>query len=374
MSSHLSSHGSDAGEDEDEPELKHKKTSHVLGSNTSTNTHAFILCGLIMLSFDGLNPVKRIHHLIYHTEDASRLGWLFVFLLVCAVLQDFANVLFYGARIFLNAIMSISISKVDVIGTEHIPTSGPVILVANHQNQFVDGMCIVCSCQQRKLSFMVARKSYNHPLIGLFARVMASVPVARPQDMARKGKGGLLRISAEDPADAGSDVGTRLYRLVGSESCDFASELTAGSKVSYEDVTIHSQASRKGSTTWTWRVVSAESRCVAIVQLDSTHKAPPADVQASLPADGSYRVLPRGDFEEAFAEVCVLQSRGSLHSLVCLLRFSHPSSSPVPHSRRLYHISRRCAQLSSAAVPSACSPRAAPTTDQTCLSSNLASR
>ena len=191
----MSSHGSDAGDEEDEVAIKKEKTSHVLGSNTSTNTHAFILCGLIMLSFDGLNPVKRVCLLVYDTDDASAVGWLFIVLLVCAVLQDFANVCFYGARIFLNAIMSISISKVDVIGTEHIPTNGPVILVANHQNQFVDGMCIVCSCQQRKLSFMVARKSYNHPLIGLFARVMASVPVARPQDMAFGGSGKLLQLT-----------------------------------------------------------------------------------------------------------------------------------------------------------------------------------
>lgn len=60
--------------------------------------------------------------------------------------------------------------------------------------QFVDGMCVVCSVQQRKIGFLVARKSYNTPLVGFFARVLAAVPVTRPQDIAFKGSIPLCRL------------------------------------------------------------------------------------------------------------------------------------------------------------------------------------
>ena len=108
----------------------------VLGSNTSTNTHLAILGALLCFSFDQLNPVKRVSLLLFDDDDASYIfGWFLVLLLAWAVQRDFANVCFYAARIFLNAIMSIVISNVEVIGAEHIPLAGPVILVANHSNQ-----------------------------------------------------------------------------------------------------------------------------------------------------------------------------------------------------------------------------------------------
>ena len=308
-----SSRGSDVDDDE-EPEAKPRPSSHVLGSNTSTNTHAFILITLCMLAFDTLNPVKRVNVLLFHSADASNIGWLCAFLLFCLVLQDLANVCFYAARIFLNAIMSIAISKVDVIGTEHIPTSGPVILVANHSNQFVDGMCIVCSCQQRKLGFLIARKSYDHPIIGFFARVMAAVPVTRPQDIAFKGAGALVQLKPADDAHTTKAVtkagsggpNARTYLLVGSASCKFKGQLGSGAKLTVVD---------DSERAWTWRVHEVCSETACLVRLDLVHKAPPADLQASLPASGAYRVLPRGDFEEAFTEVQTALEGGSA---ICL--------------------------------------------------------
>ena len=39
------------------------------------------------------------------------------------------------------------------------------------------------------VSFLVAEKSFHHPIIGNFARAMGAIPVARPQDNARPGPG-----------------------------------------------------------------------------------------------------------------------------------------------------------------------------------------
>ena len=124
----------------------------MLGTRTSTNTHLLILVGLIMLAFDGLNPVKRVAALVLRsTAGASDLGWLLVGCLAWAVLQDVHNVVYYAGRIFMNSLLSIFMSRVDVVGLKNLPSRGPLILAANHSNQFVDGMCIVCSVPSRKV-------------------------------------------------------------------------------------------------------------------------------------------------------------------------------------------------------------------------------
>jgi hypothetical protein len=112
-----------------------------------------------MLSFDQLNPVKRLSLLVPDAADTSSIGWMMITLLAWAVLQDVHNVIYYCGRIFMHSLLSIFFSKVDVIGLKNIPTRGPLILAANHSNQFVDGICLVTSCPQRKVSILIAKKS-----------------------------------------------------------------------------------------------------------------------------------------------------------------------------------------------------------------------
>ena len=58
-------------------------------------------------------------------------------------------------------------------------------------NQFVDGAVILIS-NPRTFGFLVAEKSYNKPIIGHFAYAVNSIPVARPQDTAKKGPGEIM--------------------------------------------------------------------------------------------------------------------------------------------------------------------------------------
>jgi glycerol-3-phosphate O-acyltransferase / dihydroxyacetone phosphate acyltransferase len=37
-----------------------------------------------------------------------------------------------------------------------------------------------------KVGFLIARKSWEHPVVGTFARILGCIPVARPQDAAVK--------------------------------------------------------------------------------------------------------------------------------------------------------------------------------------------
>lgn len=55
-------------------------------------------------------------------------------------------------------------------------------------NQFVDA-AIIMSTNPHKIGFLVAKKSYDKPLIGHFAKAVGSIPVARPQDNAIRGPG-----------------------------------------------------------------------------------------------------------------------------------------------------------------------------------------
>jgi 1-acyl-sn-glycerol-3-phosphate acyltransferase len=329
----------------------------------------------IMLSFDTLNPVKRLCTLAGLAEwGRVAFGWAFVCFLVLAVLQDLQSLVFYSGRVFFNSMLSIFISRIDVIGMENIPQHGPAILVANHFNQFIDGMCVMCACPQRRISFLIARKSYTHPIIGFFARAMAAVPVTRPQDVAFAGSGVLLQLRAEPAAatsrkptepteggrtkdgDAAADgqpeePREELYRLVGSEACRFCTELGCGDKLSFVD-------GRRPTLTWVCRVTAIESNAVCFVRLaqppctssptaspvlppapltslpTSSPVLPPSerrverlvephgalgtrhehacgDAGWTLPASGAYRVLPRGDYDKVFPDVVKALDRGA---------------------------------------------------------------
>jgi len=78
---------------------------------------------------------------------------------------------------------------IDVVGLENIPETGPVILVGNHKNQFVDAMMVVSIVRNRKVSFLVAEKSMHRRIIGDTAKLMDAIPVIRPQDRARQRRG-----------------------------------------------------------------------------------------------------------------------------------------------------------------------------------------
>jgi len=257
-----------------------------------------------------------------------------VFFLLWAVLNDLHNVVYYAARIFFNSIVSIFISKVDVIGLENVPFRGPVILAANHSNQFVDGAVLCCSCPHRKVGILIAKKSYDNPVIGFLARAMAAVPISRPQDLAEPGAGVLLNLSkheragrcsqvsnaSPDASPAGGPVDDEVFRLVGSSACDFTVQLTRGDKISYLADRRAAHGRRSGGT-WMWRVVEVESSCACMVTLTSAptgllgataaSRADELDVEGSLPADGRYRIFPRGDHERVFDEVFASLGRGA---------------------------------------------------------------
>ncbi|KAI8818554.1 uncharacterized protein EV422DRAFT_498745 [Fimicolochytrium jonesii] len=82
--------------------------------------------------------------------------------------------------------------EVKTRGSHKIPKTGPVIFcVAPHANQFVDPVMLITKCG-RKVGFLAAKKSMDKPHIGIPARIVGAIPVVRPQDLAKNGKGKLI--------------------------------------------------------------------------------------------------------------------------------------------------------------------------------------
>ncbi|KNC98579.1 uncharacterized protein SPPG_06264 [Spizellomyces punctatus DAOM BR117] len=83
-------------------------------------------------------------------------------------------------------------------GSHKIPPSGPVIFcVAPHANQFVDPLMLLTNCG-RRVGFLAAKKSMDKPHIGIPARIMGAIPVVRPQDLVKAGKGKIY-MDTENP-------------------------------------------------------------------------------------------------------------------------------------------------------------------------------
>ena len=68
--------------------------------------------------------------------------------------------------------------RVDVIGAERIPASGPLIIAANHHNSLVDPMLIIGACP-RRITALAKAPLFRHPLIGPFLWAVGALPVNR---------------------------------------------------------------------------------------------------------------------------------------------------------------------------------------------------
>lgn len=78
-------------------------------------------------------------------------------------------------------------------GAFKIPKTGPVIFVgAPHANQFIDPVILMNQIKResnRRVSFLVAKKSYDLLFIGAFSRTQMAIPVERAQDNLKPGEG-----------------------------------------------------------------------------------------------------------------------------------------------------------------------------------------
>lgn len=181
-----------------------------------TRTVLGLLLGVIVLAVDELNPVKLFLH-VFPNITPRQLSLTAFLAMIYVWISEFKELLYFGAKIFINSMLSIFFRDIEVLGKDRLPRHGPMILVINHANQFVDAMVVLGTCgnENFKVSYLMAEKSFNRPIIGDIASALDVVPVKRAQDAAIRGLGTIrfLECAAVDkpapssPSSDGDDSG-----------------------------------------------------------------------------------------------------------------------------------------------------------------------
>ena len=81
-------------------------------------------------------------------------------------------------RLVIRILLKLFYGRIDVVGRERIPATGPLIVAANHHNSVVDAMLIVATFP-RAVRVLANAPLFKNPLVGPFLRLMGAVPVNR---------------------------------------------------------------------------------------------------------------------------------------------------------------------------------------------------
>ena len=101
--------------------------------------------------------------------------------------------------------------EVQVRGAWRVPQNGAVILVAApHANQFVDGLILmrIMKALNRHVSWLMAEKSFDKPIIGPLARLVGAVPVSRAMDNMKSAQGTIHLLDPDGDPKLLGGVGT----------------------------------------------------------------------------------------------------------------------------------------------------------------------
>lgn len=72
--------------------------------------------------------------------------------------------------------------RIDVVGEEHIPATGPVIFAGNHPNALMDGWLLTARCGRWPIHFMANAKLWKYKLLGRMLDATGAVPVYRHEE------------------------------------------------------------------------------------------------------------------------------------------------------------------------------------------------
>ncbi|MGH7523997.1 MAG: lysophospholipid acyltransferase family protein, partial [Gemmatimonadales bacterium] len=78
-------------------------------------------------------------------------------------------------------IVRIFFRRIAVTGAEHVPATGPLLLVVNHPNSLVDPL-LVLAYAPRRVAFLAKEPLFRTPVIRWLVRAAGSIPVYRRQD------------------------------------------------------------------------------------------------------------------------------------------------------------------------------------------------
>src|SRR5678816_2903110 len=103
-------------------------------------------------------------------------GWILVFNPI-AMLQFFGHL----ARWTVRRLVRLYYPRIEVSGAGHIPTTGAVLLAANHANSLIDPV-IVGLASGRSVRFFAKAPLFETPVLGRLMRALGMLPAFRAQD------------------------------------------------------------------------------------------------------------------------------------------------------------------------------------------------
>ena len=209
-------------------------------------------------------------------------GLLLVSLLAARSLWTTRHTVLYDCvRAFNRVVANLYFREIHIAGDPSgVPHDGPVILIGNHQNQFLDGL-LLTALSARRVRLLTAAKSLDRPIVGPFARGMGVIPVVRPKDAKFPGAGGIL-LEADRSTLTGIDA-------------EFTAQLAPGSTVVAE--------------AWSGVIESVVDDNTAVlksVKIKTKGEEEEEGVQvdeSSLHHPGPYSVVPKLDHSSMFSAV-----------------------------------------------------------------------
>ena len=84
-------------------------------------------------------------------------------------------------RLFARFLVGLFYRRVEVIGRERVPATGPLVVAANHQQGLMDGVLLAATLP-RRLRPIAKAPLFRYPIIGQLARLAGAIPVHRRQD------------------------------------------------------------------------------------------------------------------------------------------------------------------------------------------------
>jgi 1-acyl-sn-glycerol-3-phosphate acyltransferase len=84
-------------------------------------------------------------------------------------------------RTFSRAVLAVFYRRVEIIGREHVPATGPLVVAANHQNGLVDPMLLLAAVR-RPLVPLAKASLFRHPVVAPFLWAAGAIAVHRRED------------------------------------------------------------------------------------------------------------------------------------------------------------------------------------------------
>lgn len=104
---------------------------------------------------------------------------------------------------FFRICLQIFFRRIEVVGRERVPASGPVVFAVNHPNGLVDPLFLL-SFAGRPVSFLAKAPLFRYPVVGWIVRTFDTIPVYRKQDQG--GTDADIRLSNQQMFDRAREV------------------------------------------------------------------------------------------------------------------------------------------------------------------------